>query len=896
MLKFRVLALVTLLLITMNIAGATVQYNPSLNIISIGNTTEINNMTSLYSSLVDSYGEQYVQENIVKQVSPKVWWVNGKISVPNSGNFWINNTDAQEIRICNGYRDWSFEGYITLNNVTIYSWNRDADELNNFGDGSISVFYNEAHDVEFHGFKSIYFGYYYGEQIKDLSFSNLALAHTTYGLSFQNAENISVNNVIIRDGSPTFGNGITNSMVNNSTLSNIFVYNVSDHTNPASGAYGIQLSGSNNIIHDAYIDGTAWSGTNFGGIDWMGSTNLTVYNVTVNNSGHNGFEVEMSQSSFKNITVANSDKHNFFQVGRIETGKMVGSNTYENLDSHNPSSYGILFGEGSFDSMLKNSLFEGNGVYIFDSKNITSINVTQVGQKNVGGIGYYSTIVSSTFDYCENNAIVDSSFCNNSDKDFWIHYGQNTIMINGNYSTLRLTNDAFTNYYYFDLLLENTNFLAENAYLNIEPDTSSISAVNGLGINSSLFSIDGSQQTALPNNDRSNSPAIAEYYENSDGTFERFSHTATITTTDNRVVTLSGITPDPSWYREDPNIPTYTITAIIPDESNGPHITGFAPSETNPFTPEESKIFRVWTDETLTDMKWYVDGSLVSQGSMDYTWTIVEGTHSIEFLGSNSNGSVYKIWTVGGESAPESSNDAPTLTTIGSKSTTATEPLTFTLTATDPEDDPLTFSATNLPEGATLDPSTGEFSWAPSIGQEGTYYVTFRVNDGSLMDSETVAITVNELNVAPVIDSFNPEDSQFFEETNTITINVSAHDDNEDELSYTISIDNVVRSTSSEYNWKTDYKSAGIHTINVTVSDGVNTVSESHQINIIDVHPRWDVDKDGTVDDEDIAAISEKFGTKTNKPHPRWDINQDGVINIQDLTLAGSNYGETVEG
>ena len=46
--------------------------------------------------------------------------------------------------------------------------------------------------------------------------------------------------------------------------------------------------------------------------------------------------------------------------------------------------------------------------------------------------------------------------------------------------------------------------------------------------------------------------------------------------------------------------------------------------------------------------------------------------------------------------------------------------LTFTILATDADGDPLTYSAANLPAGATFDAATRTFSWTPTVAQAGT--------------------------------------------------------------------------------------------------------------------------------------------------------------------------------
>jgi hypothetical protein len=80
-------------------------------------------------------------------------------------------------------------------------------------------------------------------------------------------------------------------------------------------------------------------------------------------------------------------------------------------------------------------------------------------------------------------------------------------------------------------------------------------------------------------------------------------------------------------------------------------------------------------------------------------------------------------------------------TTI-SKSSEDREPLQFTISATDADGDELSYSAANLPEGATFDPDTQTFSWTPRYNQAGVYSVHFEVSDGSLTDSEDITITV----------------------------------------------------------------------------------------------------------------------------------------------------------
>ena len=89
-------------------------------------------------------------------------------------------------------------------------------------------------------------------------------------------------------------------------------------------------------------------------------------------------------------------------------------------------------------------------------------------------------------------------------------------------------------------------------------------------------------------------------------------------------------------------------------------------------------------------------------------------------------------------------NCAPVLDPIGDKSVAAGQTLTFSISASDPDGDSLTYSASNLPSGANFNPSSKTFSWTPNHEQAGTYpNVHFEVTDGHLTDSEDISVTVN---------------------------------------------------------------------------------------------------------------------------------------------------------
>jgi signal peptidase len=93
----------------------------------------------------------------------------------------------------------------------------------------------------------------------------------------------------------------------------------------------------------------------------------------------------------------------------------------------------------------------------------------------------------------------------------------------------------------------------------------------------------------------------------------------------------------------------------------------------------------------------------------------------------------------------------PVLDPIGDKSGTEGQILQFTISATDPNGDPLTYSANNLPTNATFIGQT--FSWTPLLGDAEIYSnVLFEVSDGRDSVSENINIVIAK---APLVQISN---------------------------------------------------------------------------------------------------------------------------------------------
>ncbi len=102
-------------------------------------------------------------------------------------------------------------------------------------------------------------------------------------------------------------------------------------------------------------------------------------------------------------------------------------------------------------------------------------------------------------------------------------------------------------------------------------------------------------------------------------------------------------------------------------------------------------------------------------------------------------------------------NDPPLFSPVPSKTVEATNTVSFTINANDPESTPLTYFASNLPSGSTFDPSSRTFTWTPTTSQVGSYTVTFSASDGINVTILDVPITVTEYvyPTIPVIEAIN---------------------------------------------------------------------------------------------------------------------------------------------
>ena len=177
-------------------------------------------------------------------------------------------------------------------------------------------------------------------------------------------------------------------------------------------------------------------------------------------------------------------------------------------------------------------------------------------------------------------------------------------------------------------------------------------------------------------------------------------------------------------------------------------------------------------------------------------------------------------------------NPTPELQSIGNKSVNENYALTFDINATDPDSEPITYAVQSLPSGATFSGQT--FSWTPSYDQAGSYQVRFIASDGNSNDSETITITVNNVNRAPVLGTIG---NQSVNENVLLSFSVNATDADRQTLAYSVSgLPSGAVFAGQTFTWTPSYDQAGTHSVTFTADDGQAQDSETITITVINVN------------------------------------------------------------
>jgi hypothetical protein len=192
---------------------------------------------------------------------------------------------------------------------------------------------------------------------------------------------------------------------------------------------------------------------------------------------------------------------------------------------------------------------------------------------------------------------------------------------------------------------------------------------------------------------------------------------------------------------------------------------------------------------------------------------------------------------------PLPANSGPTVTPIPDQVVNELTPLTFTVNATDTHVPPLPliYSLIDPPFNASINSTTGVFTWTPTETQgNGTSYpLTIRVSDGQLSTDTIVNITANEVNVAPVLAAIP---AQTVNEGSLLTFTATATDADIPANTLTYSLmgapggATIVGST-GVFSWTpTEAQGPGTYNFTVRVSDGSLTHDRAVSVTVSEVN------------------------------------------------------------
>jgi len=230
--------------------------------------------------------------------------------------------------------------------------------------------------------------------------------------------------------------------------------------------------------------------------------------------------------------------------------------------------------------------------------------------------------------------------------------------------------------------------------------------------------------------------------------------------------------------------------------NNGEQAGGYNPNTGNAWHSQKGQY---GVNTTHTSAGTYTVSATVSDGSLSNTKSFT--------------------WTV------TNVNRAPVITAVADQTNLENAPISLAVTASDPDGDTLTYSATGLPPALTINTATGLITGTLSYASAGAHSVTVSVSDGTLSASTSFTWTVTNVNRAPVITAIT---DQAHAENAIVSLAVTASDPDGDTLLYTYSTTGGrITGEGANATWDLAGVQPGTYTSTVEVDDGCGCISFS---------------------------------------------------------------------
>ncbi len=234
-----------------------------------------------------------------------------------------------------------------------------------------------------------------------------------------------------------------------------------------------------------------------------------------------------------------------------------------------------------------------------------------------------------------------------------------------------------------------------------------------------------------------------------------------------------------------------TVTISVVSKEYSPPVINVSPTDYTVEEGEELKIEVSASDDnvrnvTLGAYPLLPNASFTSHAGPSASGTFIfrpdynqQGFYTVAFKARNDLG-LASLKTV--NITVKDKNRPPIIDPLEPVSIDEGKAITLHITASDPDQDPVSISATNLPtKNAIFIPSSATFIFAPDYEQSGTYEVTFTASDGKVSsDPVTLTIDVKDVpttgsNEHPTLELVvNPVESPTLRKTVTLTGRVNS--------------------------------------------------------------------------------------------------------------------------
>ena len=207
-------------------------------------------------------------------------------------------------------------------------------------------------------------------------------------------------------------------------------------------------------------------------------------------------------------------------------------------------------------------------------------------------------------------------------------------------------------------------------------------------------------------------------------------------------------------------------------------------------------------------------------------------------------------WTAIPNNPPVANNQSVT--------TNEDTPVVITLTATDPDGDPLTYSIVTSPDSGLLSGTAPNLTYTPNPNFNDLDSFTFKANDGKIdSDIAIVSLTVNPVNDPPVA---NPQSVETPQDT-PVAITLTGSDIDGDPLTYiivTLPINGALSGTVPNLTYTPNLDFIGSDSFTFKVNDGtVDSAPATVSITVTKVnHPPVAYDQSVTTNEDTPAAIT----------------------------------------